>query len=265
MNQMFAVFFDHPIRLRRDKTRADHAFAAMDAGARQRYSCGAGAKGHRFYDWAWIQTDDHQDDHQGGQQGGQQGGHGWVLARRSIPVSLPELVWGAGARWSVEACFQAAKNEVGLDHYQVRKHTAWYRHITLAMVAHAHLVFLAARRPPDPGDRHNHRHGEDLDDLATQGATTAGTIALLPAGRGRSGRADPAHRQRNPPHTRPPASALAPRPTPSALVTLATTPPSPRPRMPLPAATTPHRPLNAAGVIDPNRITGVRLGRVRRP
>jgi SRSO17 transposase len=28
---------------------------------------------------------------------------------------------------------------VGLDQYEVRKWTAWYRHITLALVAHAYL------------------------------------------------------------------------------------------------------------------------------
>lgn len=25
-------------------------------------------------------------------------------------------------------CFQAAKNQIGLDHYQVRRYDAWYRH-----------------------------------------------------------------------------------------------------------------------------------------
>ncbi|MWA03299.1 hypothetical protein F8568_023550 [Actinomadura sp. LD22] len=44
-------------------------------------------------------------------------------------------------------CFHASKNEVGLDYHPVRKHTAWYRHVTLAMVAHAHLAFLAADPP----------------------------------------------------------------------------------------------------------------------
>ncbi|NYD51901.1 SRSO17 transposase [Actinomadura luteofluorescens] len=87
---------------------------------------------------------------------------------RSQPVEgLPELVRVAGSRWSVEECFQASKNEVGLDHYQVRQHTAaWYRHITLAMVAHAHLAFLTAGPPPAPGAD---RDGE-ADHLATQGA-----------------------------------------------------------------------------------------------
>jgi hypothetical protein len=32
---------------------------------------------------------------------------------------LPELIRVAGARWAIEECFQIAKNEAGLDHYQV--------------------------------------------------------------------------------------------------------------------------------------------------
>jgi hypothetical protein len=54
----------------------------------------------------------------------------------------------AGARWAVEECFRAGKNEAALDHYQVRKHTAWYRHITLAMCTHAWLAVAAAGHPP---------------------------------------------------------------------------------------------------------------------
>lgn len=46
-------------------------------------------------------------------------------------------------RWPFEECFQAAKNEAGLDHYQVRLYNAWYRYVTLAMLA---LAWLAATR-----------------------------------------------------------------------------------------------------------------------
>jgi SRSO17 transposase len=44
----------------------------------------------------------------------------------------------------MEQGFQAAKTEVGLDHYQVRRYDAWYRHITLAMVAQAFLAVVRA-------------------------------------------------------------------------------------------------------------------------
>lgn len=37
-----------------------------------------------------------------------------------------------------------AKNECGLDQYEVRRYTSWYRRITLAMLAHAFLAAMAA-------------------------------------------------------------------------------------------------------------------------
>ncbi len=58
-----------------------------------------------------------------------------------------QLVAVAGARWAIEECFQTAKSEVGLDHYQVRRYDAWYRHITLAILAAAYLTITAATAP----------------------------------------------------------------------------------------------------------------------
>ena len=58
-------------------------------------------------------------------------------------AGVGELVHVAGARWPIEECFAAGKNEVGLDEYQVRKYDAWYRHITLAMLAHTFLTITA--------------------------------------------------------------------------------------------------------------------------
>jgi hypothetical protein len=51
----------------------------------------------------------------------------------------------------VEETFQAGKNGTALDQYQVRKHSAWYRHVTLAMCAHAWLAVTAAASRPPPG------------------------------------------------------------------------------------------------------------------
>lgn len=38
-------------------------------------------------------------------------------------------------RWDIERCFQEAKQELGLDEYQVRKWVPWHRHMTLVWVA----------------------------------------------------------------------------------------------------------------------------------
>jgi SRSO17 transposase len=50
-------------------------------------------------------------------------------------------------RWPTEECLQTAKTETGLDEYQVRRYDAWYRHVTLAMLAHAYLAVTAANAP----------------------------------------------------------------------------------------------------------------------
>ena len=58
------------------------------------------------------------------------------------------VVQVAGSRWTMERCFEEAKGEVGLDHYEVRSWTGWYRHITLAMWAYALLTVLRAVQLP---------------------------------------------------------------------------------------------------------------------
>ncbi|MFK4272232.1 hypothetical protein ACI2L5_46225 [Streptomyces milbemycinicus] len=53
------------------------------------------------------------------------------------------MVRTAGTRWAIEENFLAAKNECGLDQYEVRRYVSWYRHITSAMLAHALLAAMA--------------------------------------------------------------------------------------------------------------------------
>jgi hypothetical protein len=78
----------------------------------------------------------------------------FFLTHSPRPVPLYALVTVAGRRWGVEECFQTGKNEVGLDHYQVRLYTAWYRHVTLAILAQAWLAVSASesrtKNPPEP-------------------------------------------------------------------------------------------------------------------
>ncbi len=69
----------------------------------------------------------------------------YYLAYAPVGVEIAELVRVAGSRWAIEECFQTAKNECGLDEYEVRRYIGWYRHITLSMLAHAVLTALAAQ------------------------------------------------------------------------------------------------------------------------
>jgi hypothetical protein len=59
-------------------------------------------------------------------------------------TTLEELVRVAGSGWRVEIGFEEA-TKVGLDEYEVRSWHGWYRHITLALVAHAVLAVMRSR------------------------------------------------------------------------------------------------------------------------
>jgi SRSO17 transposase len=139
--------------------RVDQLAALLPPTAWQRYSAGAGSKGHRYYSWAWI--DVLPEDHPATEQTG----HHHLLVRRNDatgelaylrcysprPVSLATLVRVAGQRWRIEETFQTAKGLTGLDQHQVRTWTSWHRWTTLAMLAHAFLaVATAAQRDTHP-------------------------------------------------------------------------------------------------------------------
>src|SRR5260221_13323925 len=57
---------------------------------------------------------------------------------------LAELAGAAGLRWTIEECFQRAKDDLGLDHCEVRSWHGWHRHMSLCMAAAAFLAKLAA-------------------------------------------------------------------------------------------------------------------------
>jgi SRSO17 transposase len=59
-------------------------------------------------------------------------------------TALEALVRVAGTRWTIESSFESTKQQVGLDEYEVRSYQGWYRHITLACLAHAFLTVLRA-------------------------------------------------------------------------------------------------------------------------
>ena len=59
----------------------------------------------------------------------------------------------AGTRWIIEDAFKEAKQEVGLDEYEVRLWVGWYRHITLALLAHAFLAVIRSYAAGGDGKR----------------------------------------------------------------------------------------------------------------
>jgi SRSO17 transposase len=114
-----------------------------------RLSAGDGAKGPRWYDWRWLPLAAPLEP----------GWCRWLLVRRSMndppaltayivfaPQATPleEVVQVAGSRWTIESGVEAATGEVGLEHYEVRTWTGWYRPITRAMWALALLTIMRA-------------------------------------------------------------------------------------------------------------------------
>jgi hypothetical protein len=125
----------------------------------QRLSMSEGSKGPRLFDWAYVPILHRWEDDE----------CHWLLIRRSLTdpnekayyfvfgpkgTSLPEMVAAIGARWHIEENFENGK-DLGLDHYEVRSFTGWYRHITLVLVALAYLTGICATErfstsPPAP-------------------------------------------------------------------------------------------------------------------
>jgi len=131
--------------------QANRLAALAGDRAWERRSAGPGAHGERLYDWTVLALD------ATAKPDGLPAGWGhWLLVRRQIDpqpgknpelafyrragptaTPAPELIRVAGARWAIEECFQTAKNQAGLDHYQVRGYRAWYAHISRARRAAA--------------------------------------------------------------------------------------------------------------------------------
>jgi SRSO17 transposase len=154
MGYVLAVACDHRVSAG-TRQRADALAARLPRSAWQRYSAGEGAKGHRYYDWAWLAIDPGRP------------GHRWLLIRRNRrtrelafyrcycprQVPLATLVKVAGRRWTIEESIQASKGLAGLDEHQVRTWASWHRWVTLAMLATAFLTIAAATeqaRSPAP-------------------------------------------------------------------------------------------------------------------
>ncbi|WP_084966061.1 IS701 family transposase [Thermoactinospora rubra] len=152
-----AVSRTHQITTGAGKTRAAIMAGKVRKAGWQRLSCGPGAKGERHYDRALIATASPTHHLLIRRSVSKPAGLAFFLCHTPTPVPLGRLVHIVGCRWTIEECFQTGKNEAAFDHYQVRLYPAWYRYMTLAMLA---LAFLAVTRvavgdpltePADPG------------------------------------------------------------------------------------------------------------------
>ena len=151
LSYVLAVKSTEPLRPAEGSARATATQLAAGVPAQQWVACSAGhgAKGRRLNDWARVAL----------AAPAAAGCQRWLLVRRSradgelafyacfapASTSLVGLVRVAGVRWAIEESFQCAKGEVGLDHDEVRRWPGWYRHITLALLAHPFLTVTRAQ------------------------------------------------------------------------------------------------------------------------
>jgi SRSO17 transposase len=150
---VLSVRSNHTLRMLTDQglLQTDPKEMAEDLAAEawHVYPAGEGAKGLRLYDWARIALPYVVDE----------GYARYVLIRKSrsdpralsyylvfapAEATLMELAGAAGLRWTIEECFQRAKDDLGLDHCEARSWHGWHRHMTLVMAAAAFLTKLGA-------------------------------------------------------------------------------------------------------------------------
>jgi len=147
--------------------RVDRIAQEVAAEDWQRISVAQGSKGPRVYDWAGGRLGVPTETPRGGLVN-------WLLIRRNVTcgdepheyayylcaappqATLADLAIAAGQRWSIECCFESAKQETGLDDYEVRSWHGWYRHVTLSMSALAMLAAVRAQATETPSQKGRH-------------------------------------------------------------------------------------------------------------
>ena len=126
----------------------------LPKNAWRRLSAGEGTKGPRLHDWAYLELADLDAVQYNSALTGE-----WtrgLLIRRNIADSdlaffstwcpkgapMEKLVSVEGCRWAIEDSFEAAKNELGLDHNETRSWHGWHRHVSLVMLAFALMAVI---------------------------------------------------------------------------------------------------------------------------
>ena len=116
--------------------------ADLPGAAWTRFAAFQGEKGPIEYDWTALRVVE--------KRGPMPGAERWLLARRSVSdptevayylsnasedTPLATLARVAATRFTIEQCLLEAKDDVGMDQYEVRGWPGWYRFVTLCLMA----------------------------------------------------------------------------------------------------------------------------------
>jgi SRSO17 transposase len=131
------------------------------------HAAGEGSKGIRLYDWArigppWTVDEGFERCVLIRRNRQDQKARAYYLVFAPAGTELAELAGAAGLRWTIEECFQRAKEELGLDHCEARSWHGWHRHMTLCMAAAAFLARLSAQLRQAAGRKENERSPQPL-------------------------------------------------------------------------------------------------------
>lgn len=83
----------------------------------------------------------------------------YFLCSASADTPMEDLVGVCAQRWTIETCFREAKNELGMDHYEVRSWTGWHHHMTLVMLAQHFLQRTRHSLKKNAGINSSPNHG----------------------------------------------------------------------------------------------------------
>jgi len=135
--------------------RVDALAAQLPADQWHRYRVLEGARGPLVADFAALRAVAVRDGLPGPEvwvvlrrplvESGEQPELKYFLAHAPADTPLATLVRVSGMRWPIESCFEEGKEEVGLDHYELRFWRGWHHHMTLVILAHHFLVRLRLR------------------------------------------------------------------------------------------------------------------------
>jgi SRSO17 transposase len=147
---ILAVASNYPVYIGAKQYKARDILKTLTESDWKKISAGKGTKGDRYYQWCRVKINSMS----------KEGWNRWLVFRGNLKnaedvafyiafsqdeKNLEDMAKAAGSRWTIEECFEMAKGEVGLDHYEVRSWTGWYRHMTLSLFALSYLVKLRTK------------------------------------------------------------------------------------------------------------------------
>ena len=97
----------------------------------------------------------------------------WFVSNAPPTVPLATLLRVAFTRWAVERCFQDAKGELGMGHFEVRNYKSLMRHMILTAVSFLFLARALLKR------REKKSTSDDLSTAAGHERADSGTVGVL--------------------------------------------------------------------------------------